>query len=62
MGKLPQGELEDEESWLRRRVIRFRTMLRYAKDSRVGTDLREFIADAEERLELLEKKKKQRSP
>jgi hypothetical protein len=62
MGKLPQGELEDEESWLRRRVIRFRTMLRYTKDSRVRTALREFIADAEERLELLEKKKKQRSP
>jgi hypothetical protein len=62
MAKFDPEALEDEELRLRRRVIWFRTMLRYAKDSRVATALREFIADAGERLELLEKRKKERLP
>jgi hypothetical protein len=50
-------EWEDEEIWLRRRVIRLRTILRFAKDSRVATGLKEFIAEAEDRLEMLERRK-----
>jgi hypothetical protein len=30
-------EWEEEESWLRRRVIRLRTILRFTKDARVAT-------------------------
>ena len=47
-------DLEDEETWLRTRVIRLRTMLRFAKDPRTEAGLKEFIADAEERLDALE--------
>ena len=46
--------MEDEEAWLRHRVIRLRTMLRFAKDPRTEAGLKEFIADAEERLDALE--------
>jgi len=41
---------EDEEIWLRHRVIRMRTLLRYAKESHVENGLRELIADAEKKL------------
>ena len=40
-------ELEAEETWLRKRIIRLRTVLRYANDPRTEAGLREFIADAE---------------
>ena len=44
----------DQESiWLRPRVIQMRALLRHVKDARVEPVLREFIADAEARLELL---------
>ena len=39
-------EWEDEEAWLRARIIRLRTILRYAKDPQVEIGLKEFIADA----------------
>jgi hypothetical protein len=47
-------ELEDEYSWLRHRVIRLRTILRYVTDPKAETGLRELIAEAEQRLEQLE--------
>jgi hypothetical protein len=47
-------EFEDESTWLRHRVLRLRTILRYAKDSRAESGLRELIAEAEKRLEQLE--------
>ena len=53
--------MEDEETWLRRRVIRLRTMLRFAKDPRTEAGLKEFIADAEERLDALERGRRERA-
>jgi hypothetical protein len=50
-------DLEPEENWLRHRLRRLRTILRYAKEPRVESGLRELIADAEERLDLLELQK-----
>jgi hypothetical protein len=50
-------DLEPEENWLRHRLRRLRTILRYAKEPRVESGLRELIADAEERLDLLERQK-----
>jgi hypothetical protein len=44
----------DETASLRHRVMRLRTALRLAKDSRVEAILREVIADQEERLIALE--------
>jgi hypothetical protein len=44
-------------NWLRHRLRRLRTILRYAKEPRVESGLRELIADAEERLDLLERQK-----
>jgi hypothetical protein len=46
--------LEDEESWLRKRVMRLRTLLRYTREPDTEAGLREFIAEAETRLELLQ--------
>jgi hypothetical protein len=46
--------LEDEESWLRKRVVRLRTLLRYCREPDTEAGLREFIAEAESRLELLQ--------
>jgi hypothetical protein len=46
-------ELEDEETWLRHRVQRLRTILRLAAASDVEMALRELIIDAEERLDAL---------
>jgi hypothetical protein len=48
-------DLEPEENWLRHRLRRLRTILRYANEPRVESGLRELIADAEERLDLLER-------
>jgi hypothetical protein len=47
-------EIEDEVCWLRHRVLRMRTILRFAKDPRTETGLREIIADAEARLDVLQ--------
>ena len=38
----PPMEWEDEETWLRRRLIRLRTIWRFAKDPRIEVGLREF--------------------
>jgi hypothetical protein len=47
-------ELEDEASWLRRRVIRMRAALRFTAKPEVKAILREVISDAETRISLLE--------
>jgi hypothetical protein len=39
-----------------------RMLLRYAKEPRVESGLRELIADAEERLEILEQRQNQKPP
>ena len=44
---------EDEEPWLRGCIIR--TLLRFAKDTRVEVGLRDVIPDAERRLEHLQR-------
>jgi hypothetical protein len=46
-------ELEDEAVWLRHRLVRMRTLLRFALDPHVEAGLRELIADGEERLEAV---------
>ena len=46
--------IDPELIWLRPRVIRMRALLRYAKDERVETALKELITDAEDRLDALE--------
>ena len=56
-GSSPMLDLEPEENWLRHRLRRLRTILRYAKEPRVESGLRELIADAEDRLDLLEQQK-----
>jgi hypothetical protein len=43
-------------------VIGMRALLRYAKEIKVEVGLRELIADAEERLEILEQRQNQRPP
>ena len=50
-------ELEAEETWLRKRIVRLRTVLRYVNDPRTEASLREFIGDAEHRLELLQNRR-----
>ena len=47
-------ELEAEERWLRKLVMRLRTILRYTTDSRAEAGLREAISDLENRLEMLQ--------
>jgi hypothetical protein len=56
LGRVPK-EIEDEVSWLRHRIMRMRTILRFAKDPRTEAGLRELISDAEARLAALEAKK-----
>ncbi|HEV2552108.1 MAG TPA: hypothetical protein VGU20_32670 [Stellaceae bacterium] len=46
-------ELENEAIWLRHRLVRMRTLLRFALDPQVEAGLRELIADGEERLEAV---------
>jgi hypothetical protein len=53
-------EIEQEAIWLRPRVIQMRALLRRVKDARVEAVLREFITDAEARLELLDKQARDR--
>lgn len=48
--------IEQEAVWLRPRIIQMRAMLRRVKDRNVENALREFIADAESRLEALEER------
>lgn len=48
-------ELEPEEAWLRHRLRRLRAILHRVKDPEALTLLQELIADAENRLDLLEK-------
>jgi hypothetical protein len=47
-------EPEDEVTWLRHRVVRMRTILRFVKEPRAEVGLRELITDAEARLHALE--------
>ncbi|MBV8513649.1 MAG: hypothetical protein JO289_26080 [Xanthobacteraceae bacterium] len=49
--------MEAEEAWLRKRIMRLRTVLRYANDTRTEAGLREFIGDAEHRLEMLQNRR-----
>jgi hypothetical protein len=49
---------EGEECSLRYRILRLRTILRFASDSRVITGLKEVIADAESRLVALERRRR----
>jgi hypothetical protein len=46
--------MEAEPTWLRKRIIRLRMAMRFAKDPRTETILRDVIAEAEERLIALE--------
>ena len=55
-------DFEDESTWLRHRVLRLRTILRYAKDARAERGLRERIAEAEKRLEQLEARQNRKAP
>ena len=48
------ASVEDEVIWLRARIIRLRTALRFVHDQSVDTILREVIADAEDRLSALD--------
>jgi hypothetical protein len=59
---LPAMDFEDESTWLRHRVLRLRTILRYAKDARVERGLRELIGEAEQRLEQLEARQNTKAP
>ena len=45
---------QDESSWLRYRVVRMRTALRFAMSPEVTNILRELIADGEARLLALD--------
>jgi hypothetical protein len=47
-------EVEEEAVWLRPHIIQMRALLHHANDARVESALREFIAAAEARLEVLE--------
>jgi hypothetical protein len=47
-------DLEDEETWLRKSIVRMRTVLRFAKDPQAEAGMRELIGDAEVRLAALE--------
>ena len=48
-------DLEPEDVWLRHRLRRLRAILSRVKEPAVEGMLRELIADAEDRLDLLEK-------
>jgi hypothetical protein len=53
-------QLQPEEAWLRQRIIRLRSTLRFVKVAEVETLLREIISDMEARLELLEEDMRRR--
>jgi hypothetical protein len=46
--------MEAEADWLRKSIIRLRAALRFAREPRTETIVREVIADAEDRLAALE--------
>jgi hypothetical protein len=46
-------KVEDEQTRLRHRIMRMRTVLCFAKDPRAEAGMRELIADAEARLTVL---------
>jgi hypothetical protein len=46
--------LQDEAIWLRYRIMRMRTALRFAMSREVENILRELITDAEARLAMLQ--------
>jgi len=50
-------EWEDEEAWLRARIIRLRRLLRLVKDTQVEAGLKEFIGEAEARLDRLQRRR-----
>jgi hypothetical protein len=50
-------EWEDEEAWLRGKIVRLRAILRYAKVESAEGALKEFVAEAETRLELLQSRR-----
>jgi hypothetical protein len=60
--KASSMDWEDENTWLRHRVMRLHTILRYAKDPRAEAGLKELIAEAEDRLSMLENKRNQNVP
>jgi hypothetical protein len=47
--------VEGEEAWLRARIICLRTLLSGSKNFQIEGGLRDFIADAQARLDELEK-------
>jgi hypothetical protein len=55
-------DLEDEEAWLRHRVLRLRTILRMARQPDVETALRVLIGEGEARLEVLTERRLPTSP
>jgi hypothetical protein len=55
VARLTMSDWPDEEAWLRGCIIRLRTLLRFAKDERVEAGLKNIIADAEKRLEQLQR-------
>jgi hypothetical protein len=55
-------DFEDESTWLLHRVLRLRTILRYVKDPRAESGLRELIAEGEQRLEQLEAMRRTKAP
>jgi hypothetical protein len=55
-------DFEDESTWLRHRVLRLRTILRFVKDARAESGLRELIGEAEQRLDQLEARARTEGP
>jgi hypothetical protein len=55
-------DLEPEAVWLRHRLRRLRAILRRVEEPAVEDMLRELIADAEDRLDVLEKVQTEKSP
>jgi hypothetical protein len=55
-------DLEPEDVWLRHRLRRLRAILRLVKEPAAEGILRELIADAEDRLDLLEKVQTEKLP
>jgi hypothetical protein len=54
--------VQAEADWLRKSIIRLRAALRFAREPRVETILREVIADAEDRLSVLERPEQPKQP
>jgi len=55
-------DFEPEYTWLLHRILRLRTILRFVKDPKVESGLRELIAEAEQRLEQLEARQRTKEP